>query len=340
MELIKQIKQRVTPFQAHVVLPEIHDKRVADATAQILDEGFAVPVLVCTEEEALRAAASINHSFEGAIVIDPAKYEKLDEMVNEFVKLRQHKGMTSEEARDTMLNNRLFFGAMLVHLGYAHGMVAGSASPTANVLRAAIQVVGTKPGNKTVSSFMMMFTNKHEYGDNGLLVFSDCAVIPSPTSEQMADIAMAAVDKARLVIGMEDPRVALLSFSTKGSASGPEVDRVVGAYEILKERNVDFEFDGELQLDASIIPDVAARKAPDSKVAGRANILIFPELTAANIGYKLVQRFADATAIGPLIQGLNKPIHDLSRGCYVHEIVDVVACTAMEAWREAQNKKA
>lgn len=330
MELIRQIKNKVKPLGKKIVLPEIEDRRVIEATAQILEEGFAVPVLIGTKSEVEQAAINNDVNLDKAIVIDPNEYEHLEEMIEEFVKIRAKKGMTPEVARETMLTNKLFFAAMLVRLGYADGMVAGSGCPTANVLRAALQVVGTKPGMKTVSSFMIMFTHKVEYGERGLFIFADCGVIPSPTSEQMADIACSAVEKARSIVGIDDPRVALLSFSTKGSASGPEVDKVVGAYEILKERNVDFKFDGEMQLDASIIPDVAMRKAPDSHVAGRANILIFPELTAANIGYKLVQRFAGATAIGPLIQGLAKPIHDLSRGCSTQDIVDVAAVAAME----------
>ena len=239
--------------------------------------------------------------------------------------------MTPEKADATMKGDCLFFGAMLVRLGEVDGMVAGSACPTANVLRAALQVVGTKPGLKTVSSTMVMFTNKKEYGDDGVLIFSDCGVLPNPTSEQLADIAESTVEKARKVVGMADPRVSMLSFSTKGSASTPEVDKVVEAVNILKERNVDFKFDGELQLDASIVPSVAERKAPGSEVAGKANILIFPDLQSANIGYKLVQRFADAEAIGPLIQGLAAPIHDLSRGCSAQDIVEVAAIAAVES---------
>ena len=199
------------------------------------------------------------------------------------------------------------------------------------MLRAALQCVGTAPGLKTVSSAMFVFTDKKQYGDDGMLVFSDCGVIPNPSSEQLADIACSTVEKARRVVGMSDPRVSFLSFSTKGSASSPEVDKVVAAVDDLKGRNVDFKFDGELQLDASIEPSVAERKAPGSTVAGHANILIFPDLQAANIGYKLVQRFAGATALGPLIQGLAAPIHDLSRGCFASDIVDVCAIAAKEA---------
>lgn len=330
MELIQALKQQVASQGKKVVLPEYEDSRVLEAAAIILKEGFCVPVLVGNVDAVKAAAAAAGVSVDGAEIIDPASYSELDAMVAEFVKLREKKGMTPEVARETMTKDALFFGAMLVRLGHAHGMVAGSASPTANVLRAAIQVVGTQPGLKTVSSTMLVFTDKKEYGDNGLLLFSDCGVIPNPTSEQLADIAVSTVEKARKVAQIANPKVSFLSFSTKGSASSPEVDKVVAAVEELKGRGVDFDFDGELQLDASIVPSVAERKAPGSNVAGQANVLIFPDLQAANIGYKLVQRFAGATAIGPVIQGLAKPVHDLSRGCSVQDIVDLCAITAAE----------
>lgn len=331
MELIQSLKDRVKPLGKKIVLPEFEDERVLQGAEMILKQGFAVPVLVGNPEKIAAAAKAAGTNIEGAEIIDPANYERFDEMVNTFVELRAKKGMTVEKATDIMKNDCLFFGAMLVRLGAVDGMVAGSASPTANVLRAALQVVGTKKGLKTVSSAMFMFTDKKEYGDNGMLVFSDCGVLPNPTSEQLADIAESTVEKARKVAEMADPRVSMLSFSTKGSASTPEVDKVVEAVNILKERNVDFKFDGELQLDASIVPSVAERKAPGSEVAGKANILIFPDLQAANIGYKLVQRFAGADAIGPLIQGLAAPVHDLSRGCSAQDVCDVAAVAAIES---------
>lgn len=331
MELIEKIKSNVKSLNKKIVLPEINDERVIVAAAQILKEGFATPVLVGSEETVQNAATAAGVSLAGAIIIDPATTPLLDKMVEEFVVLRAKKGMTPEKAKETMTKDALFFGAMLVRLGEADGMVAGSGCPTANVLRAGIQVVGTTPGLKTVSSSMFMFTSATQYGNEGTLVFGDCGVIPNPTAEQLADIACSSVEKARKVVGITDPRVALLSFSTKGSASSPEVDKVVEAVQILKDRNVDFDFDGELQADAAIVASVAERKAPGSKVAGKANILIFPELEAANIGYKLVQRFAGATALGPLIQGLAAPIHDLSRGCSAQDIVDVTAIAAAES---------
>ncbi len=300
MDLIQNLKNKVKPLGKKIVLPEYKDERVLKATEIILKEGFCTPVLVGNPAEIAAAAKAVGASIEGAEIIDPAGYDRYQEMVDTFVELRAKKGMTPEKADATLKGDCLFFGAMLVRLGVVDGMVAGSASPTANVLRAALQVVGTKPGL-------------------------------NPTSEQLADIAESTVEKARKVVGMADPRVSMLSFSTKGSASTPEVDKVVEAVNILKERNVDFKFDGELQLDASIVPSVAEKKAPGSHVAGKANILIFPDLQAANIGYKLVQRFAGADALGPLIQGLAKPVHDLSRGCSAQDVVDVAAIAAVES---------
>ena len=308
MDLIQKLKDQVKPLGKKIVLPEYKDERVLKATEIILKEGFVTPVLVGNPAEIAEAAKAVGVSIEGAEIIDPANYDRYQEMVDTFVELRAKKGMTPEKADATMKGDCLFFGAMLVRLGAVDGMVAGSGCPTANVLRAALQVVGTKPGLKTVSSSMFMFTSKKEYGDDGMLVFSDCGVLPNPTSEQLADIAESTVEKARKVVGMADPRVSMLSFSTKGSASTPE-----------------------LQLDASIVPSVAEKKAPGSNVAGKANILIFPDLQAANIGYKLVQRFSGADALGPLIQGLAKPVHDLSRGCSAQDVVDVAAIAAVES---------
>lgn len=331
MNLVEQIKAKVQGAGKKIVLPEYKDARVIQATAQILKEGFCTPVLVGDEAEIKALASELGFAIEGAEFYNPATTPVLEDMIAEFVKLREKKGMTAEKARETFLTSPLFFGAMLVRLKLADGMVAGSGCPTADVLRAAIQVVGTQPGLKTVSSSMIMLTDSAQYGDSGILVFSDCGVIPNPTAEQLADIATSSVEKAKKIAGITEPRVALLSFSTKGSASDPLVDKVVEAMQVLKDRQVDFAFDGELQLDAAIEMSVASRKAPDSAVAGRANILVFPDLQAANIGYKLCQRFARAQALGPLIQGLAAPVHDLSRGCSAQDIVDVAAIAAAEA---------
>ena len=247
-----------------------------------------------------------------------------------LLKRREKKGMTFEAAKATMLSDPRFFAAMLVKQGRVDGMVAGSISPTAHVLRASILVIGPKEGLKTISSSFVMVTDS-DFGANGTLIFTDAAVIPNPTALQLADIAISAVEKAKVTAGIKEPKVAFLSYSTKGSADGESVRKVREAIEILETKNVDFEFDGEMQLDAAIVPEVAKLKAPNSKVAGNANVLVFPDLNAGNIGYKLTQRFSRAKALGPLIQGLARPVHDLSRGCSVEDIVEVVAITAVES---------
>ncbi len=313
-----------------VVLPESEDERVLRAAAKIQEEGFAKVVLVGDEEKVLSDAKKYDLDISKAEIINPKKFDKIDEFSKELETLRAKKGMTFEQAKEIMTTEPRFFGAMLVKKEYAVGMVAGSNSPTAAVLRAAIQVIGTKPGLKTVSSSFVMLLKDKTYGDNGTMIFSDCAVIPEPTAMQIADIAMSSVEKARTVAKIKEPKVALLTYSTKGSAGGETVEKMQEARQILEDRNVDFDFDGELQLDAAIVPKVAELKAKDSKVAGKANVIIFPNLSAGNIGYKLVQRLAGAEAIGPFVQGLNKPVHDLSRGCSVDDIVAVAAVTAIE----------
>lgn len=314
-----------------IVLPETEDVRVIQAAELIVKEGIAKLILVGNLAK-IRDDAKVNSvNIDGVEIIDPKTYERTEEFVIELQKLREKKGMTIEQAREIMLTDPRFFGAMLVRMGLADGMVAGSNSPTAQVLKAAIQVIGVKPGLKTVSSSFIMITKTPEYGYNGVFVFSDGGVIPDPTAEQMADIAISASEKAKFTAGILEPKVAFLSFSTKGSAEHPMVTKVQQAVEILKTRNVDFDFDGELQLDAAIVPKVEAKKAPGSKVAGVANVLIFPDLNSGNISYKIVERLAGAKALGPLIQGLAKPTHDLSRGCSVQDIVEVVAITSVES---------
>ncbi|WP_419678235.1 phosphate acetyltransferase [Aliarcobacter lanthieri] len=329
MGLIDKIKEKAKKQLRTIVLPEAEDERVLKATQIVLQEKTAKVVLIGDAETIKADASKYGANIEGATIVDPKNFDNIEKYIDELVELRKSKNLSKEEAKQIMLNEPRFFGCMMVRLGDADGLVAGSNSPTSDVLRAAIQVIKTAPGINTVSSTFVMETKDGKFGDNGLILFSDCAVIPDPTAEQLADIASATAATASSVVGLE-PRVAMLSFSTKGSASHPLVDKVTTACKILKDRNVNFPFDGELQADAAIVESIGAKKAPDSKVAGRANILVFPDLQAGNIGYKLVQRFAGAEAHGPIIQGLNKPVNDLSRGCSVEDISNLVAITATQ----------
>lgn len=330
-DLITRLKEKARSLNKTIILPEVEDPRVLRATEIIIKEGIANIALVGNENEIKKEAAKLGVTLDGAIFYDPNNCATIDIMSEQLRKRREKKGMTFETAKATLLSDPRFFGAMLVSQGRVDGMVAGSNSPTAHVLRAAILVIGPKEGLKTVSSSFVMVTETPEFGDNGVFIFSDCGVIPNPTALQLADIAISSAEKARLTAGIKEPKVAFLSFSTMGSADGESVTKVREAIEILKTRNVDFEFDGEMQLDAAIVPEVGASKAPNSKVAGKANVLIFPDLNAGNIGYKLTQRLAKAKALGPLIQGLASPVHDLSRGCSVEDIVEVVALTVVES---------
>lgn len=329
MSLIDIIKETAKKEIKTIVLPEPEDERVLKATQQVLAEKTAKIILIGNPETIKSDAAKFGANIEGATIIDPKNYANIDAYVNELVELRKAKGLSFAQAKELLTTEPRFFGCMMVRLGDADGLVAGSNSPTADVLKAAIQVIKTAPGIKTVSSAFVMETADGKFGDNGLLLFADCAVLPEPTSEQLADIAASTAQTARSVVGLE-PRVAMLSFSTMGSANHPLVDKVKEAVQILKDRNVDFAFDGEMQADAAIVEAIGKKKAPDSKVAGIANILVFPDLQSGNIGYKLVQRFANAQAHGPIVQGLAKPVNDLSRGCSVEDIVNCVAITATQ----------
>ena len=329
MGLIENIKEKAKLELRTIVLPESEDERVLLATQQVLEEKTANVVLIGDEDTIKADAEKFGANIEGATIINPKFSDNLEAYVDELVELRKKKGLTKEEATEIMTTEPRFFGCMMVRLGDADGLVAGSNSPTADVLRAAIQVIKTAPGINTVSSTFVMETADGSFGDNGLILFADCAVNPEPNAEQLADIASATAATASSVVGLE-PRVAMLSFSTKGSAKHPLVDKVQYACDILEERGVDFSFDGELQADAAIVEAIGAKKAPDSKVAGKANVLVFPDLQSGNIGYKLVQRFAGAAAHGPIVQGLSKPVNDLSRGCSVEDIANLVAITATQ----------
>ncbi|MHB9297554.1 phosphate acetyltransferase [Fusobacterium polymorphum] len=330
MSFLGQVRKKALQANRRIVLPESSDERVIRAASQILKENLAQVILVGNQEAIMHSAKAYEVSLSGVKIVDPYNFERLNDYVNKLVELRSKKGMTPEEAKKLLQTDPNFFGAMLVKMGDADGMVSGSASPTANVLRAAIQVIGTQPGVKTVSSVFIMELSQFKDLFGSILVFGDCSVIPVPTSEQLADIATSAAETAVRIAGI-NPRVALLTFSTKGSAKHECVDRVIEAGRILRERKVPFRFDDELQADAALVKSVGEIKAPLSDVSGNANVLIFPTLSAGNIGYKLVQRLAGANAYGPIIQGLNAPVNDLSRGCSVEDIVVLTAITSAQA---------
>ena len=329
MSFVTDIIDRAKKEIKTIVLPEGTDIRTLKATDEILKREFCKILLVGNEEEIINIARENNLDISKAKIVDPGKSEYYEEYVNTFYELRKHKGMTIEKSRELMLDP-VSFGMMMVKQEKADGLVSGAAHSTADTLRPALQILKTKPGTKLVSSFSILVVPNCEYGENGVLAFADCGLNQNPDSEALSEIAISTAKSFKQIIG-KDAKVAMLSYSTKGSAKAEEVDKVRIATEIAKEKEPDLAIDGEMQFDAAIIPSIAASKAPDSNVAGKANTMIFPDLQVGNIGYKLVERLAKAEAYGPICQGMAKPVNDLSRGCKAEDIVGVVAITCVQA---------
>lgn len=329
MNLIQSIKDKACKKTATIVLPEGTEERTVQAAAIITREKIAKVILLGEKSQVEAIAQKTNTDLSGVTVINPTESEKFEAYAHDLYELRKNKGLSEEDAKN-LAKNPLYFGALMVNKGDADGMVAGAQNTTGDVLRPALQIIKTEKGISSVSGSFIMVVPNCELGSDGLFVFADCAVNPNPTAEQLAEIAYLSAKTAKVLVGIE-PKVGMLSFSTKGSAKHELVDKVVEATKIAQERYPDLEVDGELQADAAIVPKVGSSKAPGSKVAGQVNVLVFPDLQAGNIGYKLVQRLAKAEAIGPILQGMNKPVNDLSRGCSIDDIVNTVAITALQS---------
>ena len=330
MSYIDVIKDKARMDRKTIVLPETTDKRTLIAASHIVKEGIADIIMIGNEEKIMDGATWLEIELDGVKIINPELCDKLDDYVNLLYETRKNKGMTLEKARDILLSDYLTFGVIMVKANDADGMVAGACHATADTLRPALQILKTAPGLKLVSGFFLMCVPNCEFGENGTFLFADCGLNQDPTPEELAAIADTSAKSFKSLVGAK-PIIAMLSHSTKGSAKHPLVDKMVEATRIAHEQYPNLMIDGELQTDAALVPQVAKSKAPGSDVAGKANVLIFPNLDCGNIGYKLVQRLANAEAYGPMLQGIAKPVNDLSRGCSWQDIVGVVALTAVQA---------
>lgn len=328
MSFIEEIKERAAQGKKRIVLPESEDSRIYIAAVEATKLGIADIIIIANENDIKQHSNGVD--LTGITVIDPATYDRTPDYVKEFYNLRKSKGLTPVNAMNIMLNDYPYFGVMMVKMGDADGMVSGACHSSADTLRPSLQILKTKPNTKLVSAFFLMIVPDCEYGSDGTFIFSDCGLNQHPSAEELAEIAISSADTFRSLVGSE-AYVAMLSHSTKGSATHPDVEKVEEATRIAHKLRPDLLIDGELQSDAALVPSVAASKAPGSKVAGKANVLVFPDLDAGNIGYKLVQRLGHAEAYGPITQGILKPVNDLSRGCSAEDIVGVIAITAVQA---------
>ena len=329
MSFIEEIKEKARKDIKTIILPESDDIRVLEAASNVTKEGFAKIILVGNSLEIKEKAESNNIDISTVEIVDPNNSEKYDEYVNEFYELRKEKGITIDDAKEIIKNN-VYFGMMMVKQGDGDGLVSGAAHSTSDTLRPALQILKTVPNTKLVSAFFIMEVPNCKYGENGIFIFADSGLNEYPDSDSLSEIAISSSESFRKLIGKE-PKVAMLSYSTYGSAHSPLTEKVVEATKLVKQKTLNLVVDGELQLDAAIVPEIAKSKAPDSPLEGKANVLIFPDLDAGNIGYKLVQRLANAEAYGPLCQGIAKPVNDLSRGCSSKDIEGVIAITCVQA---------